>query len=160
MSFSYNVPTDDDAGRRDAIRFLLGDTNPQAPYLQDEEIDYVISKWWDKYKVVEMLAAVLADQIAARYASEASYSADGVSVSLGPVGDQFRTLGASLREQYRALLVGGSPDVGGVSPYEERSGNIRNFSFGTGMHDDLAAGPQDYGDRGSDFFPVEYYPGT
>lgn len=157
MTFSYTSPG---ASSKDEVRFLLGDTTEAAHLLEDEEITWAITKWVPVYNSSEMVAAALADTIAARYAQEASYSADGVSVSLGPVGDQFRALAASLRQQHKSLLVGGSPDVGGVSPYEERDADIRNFSFGTGMHDDLAAGPQDYGDRGAPYYPVEEYPGA
>jgi len=159
VTFSYD-PSELGTDPVDTVRFLLADTKDTGHYLEDEEIQFAYDRWFPKYGTYEFVASALADTIAARYAPEASYSADGVSVSLGPVGDQFRVLAASLREQHKSLLVGGLPDVGGVSPYEERSPEIRNFSFGTGMHDDLAAGQQDYGDRGAIYFPAEEYPGA
>lgn len=159
MTFTYE-PSELGSDPVDTVRFLLADTNTANHYLEDEEISWTISRWYPLYGTYEYVASVLADTIAARYAPEASYSADGVSVSLGPVGDQFRALAASLREQHKSLLVGGSPDVGGVSPYEERDPAIKNFNFGTGMHDDLAAGQQDYGDRGPGWYPVEDFPGA
>ena len=72
------------------------------------------------------------------------------------VGDVYWVLGKlrSLREQHKSSLVGGFPDVGGVSPYEGTHPEIKPFAFGTGMHDDKSAGRQDYG---SQDFP-EYYP--
>ena len=82
---------------------------------------------------------------AARYAREASYSADGVSVSLGPVGDQYRALAASLRAQDDALHVWGFPDVGGIAPDEQLEPGTKPFAFGKGLHDNLEAGPQEYG---------------
>ena len=41
MSFSYSG--DPSASLLDAARFLIGDTNPDAPIMQDEEIQYVIN---------------------------------------------------------------------------------------------------------------------
>lgn len=157
MAFTYTFPGDTD---KDTVRFLLGDVIEASHQLEDEDIFWAVEQWYDVYGTLEYVASTLADTIAARYAAEASYSADGVSVSLGPVGDQFRALAASLRQQHKNLLVGGSPDVGGVSPYEQRDHNIKNFAFGTGMHDDIAAGQQDYGDRGTPVYPAEDYPGA
>lgn len=157
MSFTYASPESSD---KDALRFLIGDTDEEGHFTEDEEIEWILSRWMPIMGTLEYCAAIVADTIAARYAQEASYSADGVSVSLGPVGEQFRKLAATLRSQHRMLLVGGSPDAGGISPYEQRDFEIRNFSFGTGMHDDLSAGAQDYGDQGLPFYPVENYPGV
>lgn len=150
-NFTYDAP---DVNDKDAIRFLLQDTNSQEWLLADEEIYYTINKWYDVYGSLEWVAAILADNLAARYAREASYSADGVSINLAQVAQQFRDLAASLREQHKSLLVGGSPDVGGVSPYEGQPHDVAPFAFGTGMHDDRSAGRQDYGNQD---FPV-YYP--
>ena len=156
MVFSYVGPATSD---KDAVRFMIGDVVDAGHYVEDAEIDWVLARWVPIWHTLEFSASIVADTIAARYAPEASYSADGVSVSLGPVGDQFRALAESLRAQHRMLLVGGTPDAGGISPYEQRAFDIKNFSFGTGMHDDLAAGEQDYGDRGAPYYPAENYPG-
>lgn len=148
---------------KDVVRFLIQDTDPEGTgewFTQDEEIEYMISAWYEKYGTLEFVAAVMADTVAARYVREVSYSADGVSINMGPVAQQFRDLALSLREQHKSSLVGGLPDVGGVSPYEGRSPLVKPFAFGTGMHDDPAAGQQDYG--GSDFpeFIPEENPGV
>lgn len=145
MTFTYSTA---DLGTNPVheVRFLLSDTVEEDHLLEDEEIAYAVTKWRDLKGSTEYVAAVLADAIAARYASEASYNADGVSVSLGPVGDQYRALAMALREQHKSLLVGGVPDVGGITPYQQRDPSIKNFAFGTGMHDDPSAGSQDHGD--------------
>jgi hypothetical protein len=155
VTFSYIDP---ETREQDAVRFLLGDTDSNEPLLSDEEISYALNKWMTIHGTVEYTASVLALNIAARYAREASVSADGVSVQLGQVANQFRDLAASLREQHKNLLVGGVPDVGGVSPYEQLDPDTKNFAFGTGMHDDIEAGNQDQGSR-QIFWPPEYYPG-
>lgn len=156
MTWEYAAPGTSD---KDTVRFLIQDTDQTDQIVQDEEIQYVIDTWKDVHGTLEYVAAVLADTIAARYAREASYSADGVSVSLGQVAQQYRELAIALRAQHNSLLVGGSPDVGGISPYEGLYPGIRNFAFGTGMHDDLEAGPQDYGSRDDVYFIQENSPG-
>lgn len=150
-NYTYDAP---DVNDKDTVRFLLQDTNSQEWLLADEEIYYALERWLPLYDSVEYVASVLADNLAARYAREASYSADGVSINLAQVAQQFRDLALSLREQHRSLLVGGSPDAGGISPYEVQPHDVKPFAFGTGMHDDKAAGRQDYGNQD---FP-EYYP--
>ena len=157
MTFSYGDPA---LEQKDAIRLQSQDGNSSEPILQDEEINYVLSRWLPVYNTLEGVASVVANNIAARYAREATYSADGVSISLGQVAQQFRELAASLREQHKNLLVGGFPDVGGISPYEQPDPTIAPFSFGTGMHDDLEAGPQDYGSRYPLWYAAEYQPGV
>lgn len=130
---------------KDAVRFLLQDTDMGEPLVTDEEIAYAISRWFPIYGTLEYVASTVADVIASRYAREASYSADGVSISLGPVAQQYRDLAASLRQQHKNLFVGGLPDVGGISPDEQLTPGVANFSFGTQMHDYDEAGPQDFG---------------
>lgn len=150
-SYSYDGP---DVSAKDTVRFLLQDTVSSDWLLSDEEISYALNRWMPVHGTYEFVAAVLADNLAARYAREASYSADGVSINLAQVAQQFRDLSANLREQHRDSLVGAGPDVGGVSPYEGLPHDVKPFAFGTGMHDDKAAGRQDYG---SQDFPT-YYP--
>ena len=145
MTYSYTVPGATDV---DTLRFLIQDTDPMHAgewQLTDEEIQYAYDTWFPLYNSDEYVAAVLADTIAARYAREASYSADGVSISLGPVGDQYRALASSLRETYKAKLVGGFPDVGGMAPDEQLEPGTKPFSFGKGIHDYVEAGPQEFG---------------
>ena len=160
MTMTYTDPGSND---KDAIRFLLQDTNPTEFFLSDEEITYATTKLMPLYGSVEYVAAALAETIAAKYAREATYSADGVSIGLGQVAGQFRELAVSLRAQHKGLLVGGVPDVGGVSLYEELPYDIKPFNFGTGMHDDLAAGNQEYGGRGwnaQGYYVAEEMPGV
>jgi hypothetical protein len=145
MTTTYTVPGDTD---KDTLRFLIQDTDPHDAdewQLQDEEIQWAYDTWFPLYNNLYFVAATLADTIAARYAREASYSADGVSISLGPVGDQYRALAASLREQYKSSLVGGGLDVGGMAPNEQLLPDTKPFSFGKGLHDNIEAGPQEYG---------------
>ena len=161
MTFSYVGPGVTD---KDTVRFLLQDTNEAEAMVTDEEIQYAIGTWMPLYNTLPYVASTIADTVAARYAREASYSADGVSVSLGPVGDQYRMLAASLREQHRALLVGGFPDVGGITPGEQTADDIAAFSFGKGQHDNIEAGQQEWGGKTpspeNPYYIAEYMPGV
>jgi hypothetical protein len=152
-TYTYELPGVTD---KDTIRFLLQDTDPHGAdewLISDEEIQWSYETWYPVYNSHYYVAATLADTIAARYAKEATYSADGVSVSLGPVGDQFRALAASLRSQDKSLHVGGMPDVGGMAPGEAMEPGTKPFSFGKGIHDDIEVGRQDYGG----IYPPEPY---
>ena len=144
-TYTYDAPGVSD---KDTVRFLLQDTDPHGAgewQVTDEEIQWAYETWYPIHQSHNYVAATLADTIAARYAREASYSADGVSVSLGPVGDQYRALAASLREQDKSLHVGGYPDAGGIAPDEQLEPGTKPFSFGKGIHDNIEAGPQEYG---------------
>lgn len=154
MTATYVNPA---ASDKDAVRFLIGDTNPDNSLISDEEIGWLVTKWIPIQGTIEYVAAAAADSIAAKYAREASFSADGVSVSLANLGQQFRDLAISLRSQHKSLLVGGIPDVGGITPNEEQDPAIKPFDFGTEMHDNPQAGSQQFGSRN---FPIEYNPGV
>jgi hypothetical protein len=146
-TYTYDVPG---ASEVDTQRFLIQDTGPGAHQsgdwmISNEEIQWAYDTWYPLYHSEYYVASILADTIAARFANEASYSADGVSVNLGPVGDQYRALAEKLREQYKAANVGTLVDAGGISPNEPLEPDTKPFAFGKGMHDNLEAGAQDYG---------------
>lgn len=68
MSFSYSG--DPSASLLDAARFLIGDTNPDAPIMQDEEIQYIIDTHGDgkltntvKYQLFNRTATLFARDI-------------------------------------------------------------------------------------------------
>lgn len=160
MSFSYADPTTSD---RDEVRFLLGDTADVNHLIEDEEIGYLLAKWKPLFDSNEYVASVAADTLSAKFAREANYSADGVSISLANLGQQFRDLAANLRERYMNSLVGGQPDAGGISPYEGPDPDVVDKDFGTGMHDNPEAGRQNYGSTASfyqGFYDPYNMPGT
>src|SRR3954465_5880659 len=103
----------------DEIRFLIGDTDPDDELLQDEEIQYLYNTWYTIYGTVFYVASIACETIAASYAREASHSADGVSVQLGEIQAKFTKQAETLREQHASLLIGGIPDVGGVTADEQ-----------------------------------------
>lgn len=156
MGWEYSGPS---TSSKDAVRFLIGDTDVDDQLLSDEEITYLVNTWLPIHGTIFYVASMACETIAAKMAREITYSADGVSVSLSELQAKFEASSVTLRQQHRELLVGGAPDVGGISAYEEQDNGIAPFIFGTGMSDNREAGRQDYGNRqGHDFYP-ENYPG-
>lgn len=139
---------DPGASDLDQVRFLLGDIDcaGDAALFSDAEIQWAVNTWGPLYGSNILTAAQLAENAAAQYAQSASYSADGVSISLGPVGDQLRTLAASLKNQYAmSSQAGVIIEAGGINVGEGKIGGTKNFMFGIGMDDDPEAGQQDFG---------------
>lgn len=150
---------DPSASDLDAVRFLLGDTDCSGDnaLFSDSEIEWAINTWGPLYGSNFLTAAVLAENAAAAYAQQASYSADGVSVTFGPIGDSLRALGAALRAQYAmASQAGVAVEAGGMTAGEGKLGGIKNFAFGIGMDDDYSAGQQDFGGDSPRDYPSYY----
>lgn len=143
--FSY---TDPSASTKDAIRFLIGDTDSTEAFLQDEEIAFLVSKWERKSGGSPyLIAAYACEAIASKLAREVSVSADGQSLSLDGLMDKYQRLAGQLRQQHKDLFVGDSGIyIGGLDPHEQPDPSVRPLAFGTGMHDNYEAGNQDYGD--------------
>jgi hypothetical protein len=156
MTFSYSNPQHSEL---DAVRYLIGDTDSNGPLVTDEEIEYAISKWMPLYGTLEWVASTVLETLAGRYAREASFSADGVSVSLSNLQQQFAAQAEKLRNQHKNSFVGALVDVGGVSPYEGLEPGNKPFAFGTGMHDNVSAGFQDSAGEDPIYYVPEEHPG-
>lgn len=157
MSWTYVSPAN---SPKDEVRFLIGDTDTADQLLQDEEIQFLLDTWLTVHGTTFYVAAIACETIAAKLAREISYSADGVSVSLSELQQKFLAQAERLRAQHRELLVGGSPDVGGISLYEEPNADVAPLIFGTGMGDNHEAGRQDYGQRQFYGYIAEENPGA
>lgn len=145
MAFTYTG--DPSASDRDAVRLLVGDTDPTEPLLTDGEIDWVIEVWKAKGHPY-FYASVCAEIIAARFARETTISSDGQTVSMSELQEKYYRLANTLFSQYQQLLASGvGIHAGGMSAGEQRDGDVLPLAFGTQMHDNHRAGWQDYGDR-------------
>ena len=140
----------------DAIRFLVGDTNSDDELLSDSEIEWLLDQWLTRYDSVTYVAAVAAETIAGKFAREVTVSADGVSVGSSELQSKFEQLATSLRDQYKAEIVAGAPDAGGVLWGETYDTTIKPLSFSKGMHDNREAGMQDYGGTHVSEIPPEW----
>jgi hypothetical protein len=145
MSFNYSG--NPAASDRDAMRFHLGDTNPSAPLLQDEEIDYLLDLHLGEMDLL-WVASLAAEDIAGRFAREVSVSGDGASIDLASLQTKFEQLASSLRQRSRdvGMGIGGNEAWGGgVDLYEAHDPSVKPFVFSVGIHDNPAAGQQSYG---------------
>lgn len=147
---TYTYSGDPGASDLDQVRFLLGDTDVSGgattALFSDQEIAWGVNSWGPLYGSDIMVAAQLAENAAAAFAQQASYSADGVSVTFGPIGDSLRALAASLKNQYAmASQVGVLPEAGGMTVGEGMVPGTKSFMFGIGMDDSPEAGQQDFG---------------
>lgn len=150
MTFTY--AGDPKASDLAEVRFLVSDTDPSRPLLSDAEVTYVIDKWTPLYGSNSLNAAVCAEIIAGKFASEVSVSADGVSVSMSEAQQKYNLLAESLRDQYKQEQAMASPLFDGVLFDLTWDATIKPLVFGTGFMDNYLAGRQDYGD----YAPSEY----
>lgn len=143
MTFTYGG--DPSNSRLEAIRFYSQDVIAENPFLTDEEIAFVVTQWADQSDNPIFLAAACCETIAARFAREVSYSADGVSVGVQALQDKYEQLATSLRDTFKAIDTGTGPDVGGIMVGEVYDSSIKPLVWAKGMHDNTAAGQQDFG---------------
>ena len=102
MAFTYVDPT---SGTRDAIRFLVQDTDSTDAHFQDAEINYLYSVWGNIYDA----AIAAAEIISGQYAHKTNYSRSvgdlSISESYGASAAEFRALADRLRSQRDRLYV-------------------------------------------------------
>lgn len=153
MSFTYSG--NPASSSRDAVRFYCQDIDIDDPLLSDEEVDFIIAQWTHVTDHPMYLAAVACETIASKFTREISYSADGISVGSSELQTKFNQLASDLREQYKASVIGSGPDISGILVNSELDSDIKPLTYAKGMHDNIAAGRQDYGGEN---WPGETYP--
>lgn len=100
MSFSYSG--DPSASELDAARFLIGDTDPNAPIMQDQEIQYIINTHGNG-SMTNTVKFQLFDRAATLFARD-------IKRSLGPQSEDPTSRLDFFREQsryYRGLVAAG-----------------------------------------------------
>lgn len=113
MSWSYSDPG---ANSKDAVRFLVGDTDQDDGLVDDEEINYLLGEFGDVYET----AGSVAETLAAKFAREVTHSGDGLSYSGDQLFKHYSDLSSRLRKlAARRRRSGAGPYVGGIS-YRER----------------------------------------
>ena len=158
MPPTYTYSGDPSASDLDEVRFLLGDTDVSGgattALFSDQEITWGINTWGPLFGSNLLTAAQLAENATAAYAQESSYSADGVSVSLGPIGDSLRALALTLKNQYAmSCQAGVLIEAGGMTEGEGMIPGTKPFAFGVGMDDAPDATRQDFGGDGPRDWP-------
>lgn len=141
MAWTYVGPADSE---KDAVRFLLGDTDSDDQLIQDEEIIFLLEERQDRYHA----AADAAEQIAGRFSREVNQSADGLSWSGSSLQQQFFDLAEKLRKMgRRARRSGFAPYAGGLSKREremdDADQDLYKGHFRSHMHDNDRGREQD-----------------
>ena len=152
MAFSYSA--DPTTSIRDEVRFLVSDTDPAAPLLQDAELDYVIDKWFVLYLSAVYCASIAAGTIARKFARTVNISSGSTSGQVGELQQRYTEMSKQLMLEY--LEEG---DVGGLVNLENilmgttYDPTIEPLEFGMRLDDNPRAGEQNFGglERGRDF---------
>lgn len=153
MSFSYSG--DPATSTKDAIRFLVGDTDSTEWFITNEEIEWLVVQWENKNSVY-WTASMVAEAIAAKFSREVTTNSDSQTVNTSELQQKYLDLAVRLRAQHQTLLSGGSVDVGGINAGEQPDPTVLPLAFGTGMHDFAEAGQQDQGDRSWTYYPEQW----
>lgn len=150
MSWSYsgNPATSD----LDAVRFYISDTDAELPLLQNEDIEFLLTRWMPIYKSVLLTSAVACEIIAGKFARQVTVNADGVSVGISELQIKYNQLAESLRDQYKMEQTG-TPLLPGVLYDPVWDPTIKPTRFGIGFTDNYMAGRQDYGDYDPSGYP-------
>lgn len=134
MTWTYSNPT---ASDKDAVRFLVGDTDTSDQLVTDEEIAFFVDEFPSS---VYHAAAEVAETIAAQFAREVSHSGDGLNYSAEQLQTNYAELATRLRKQAkRRFRSGAGPYVGGISWRERETADndddLITTSFRSHMHD-------------------------
>lgn len=134
MIWSYDSPT---ASDKDAVRFLVGDTERDDPLVSDEEIEFTLEEFPGS---VYTAAAEVAESIAAKFSREVSHSGDGLSYQAEQLQQNYAALAERLRAKAkRHRRSGMGPYVGGISRRERELADTDldkvPSSFRSEMHD-------------------------
>jgi hypothetical protein len=111
MSWSYETP---DYSNKDAVRFLVGDTNPDQKLLENEEINWLLAQNTSVY----VAASEAAKAIAALYGREVDKQVGDLRISASQRQKQYLDLAKQLRSRAAQSV---SPYAGGISRSDKQS---------------------------------------
>lgn len=109
---------------RDAVRFFTGDVDRESAFLDDDEIDFALTDTPNP----RMAAAVLLDELAARFSRKGDVTVGQVSKSFGDVADKLRQRARDLREEASrrtALPFFGGLTISGKNNLDERTDDVQ-----------------------------------
>lgn len=118
MSWTYGG--DPSASKTDEVRFLIGDTNPKKPILQDEEIAYLLELEGSALKA----ASKAAESAAAKFACLVDQAAGKVRASLSQKFKHYTDLSKKLRNDAARKTV--CPFAGGISESQKETAERDN----------------------------------
>lgn len=130
---------------KDEVRFWTQDVKADRPMLSDEEVFYLLEKWYEKTGSVIYVSAVACEVIASKMTPEVNVNADGVSVSVGDLQQRYITLAQRLRDTADAEMsdeVSFDMEVMYGTALDEA---LEPLVFGIGFMDNYEVGRADYG---------------
>lgn len=112
--WSYSSPS---SGLKDQVRFLVGDTRSSDPYLQDEEITYLLGR---SENDPDLAAIAACEAIMSRLARSRDETVGAVSIAFSQTLAGYAAMLARLKMQ---LVLGGgiAPYAGGISKQDKHS---------------------------------------
>jgi len=139
MAWSYSG--DPNSSKRDAVRFVIGDTDTNDQLISDEEVDYLVTL----HGTLNRSASEAARAIAAKFARNMSRSIGGLSADFAAKYRQYMELADKLATSEEAFPV--SPFVSGWSRSEKAAREAdtdRESTFSRkGVHDNERVYPAD-----------------
>ena len=151
--FRFTYGNDPSASPVDAVRFLVGDTNPMRPLLDDREVAWAIAKEPNE----NLAAALLADSLFGKFASQADITVGPVSKSYSKVAELFKSKADQLRGEACKFAVASFPATR-VSTKLPLAQNIdlTSPSFAVGQSDNPFALQINEGMDGARFYGFNY----
>ena len=142
----------------DAVRFLLQDVEPQEPFFDNEELQYLLDTYLERWASTTAVAAYAAEILSNRFAREIAVSGDGVTIDTASLQQRFADVATNLREQYKAeaLTEPFIEDFSGVLAHGFDD-SLAPLNFGLGMHDSIDAGDQYEGRPRRTYSDLELY---
>jgi len=139
IKFSYSG--DPSSSNRDAVRFLVGDTDKCEPQLDDREIDFLLIQDGNPISA----AACAADALAAKYARQVDNDSGSNSDSASQRSTAYLALAAELRRKLGRRAV--APFCGGISVADKQTRENDSDrvapSFTRDMNDNPSSGVTD-----------------
>ena len=97
IDFNYQLPISTD---RDRVRFLIGDTNPARPLLDDAEVAHALVLSTNN---ILRAAAYACDAIAAKLTRESGISVQGISLTRSLSAEGYKKLATEYRARSKAF---------------------------------------------------------
>lgn len=97
MTWTYSC--DPAASDKDAVRWKVGDTDPDDPIVQDEEIQYELTKFAGDPRLIIKAAINVAKGIAAKFAKQSTYRIGQVSETLSRKAEAYERLVVELTDE-------------------------------------------------------------
>ena len=116
MSWSYSG--DPSTSDKDAVRYLIGDTDEDNPLVNDEEIEYILSIEGNVIRA----GAMVAESIAGKFSRRADRTIGDYSEKFSQIHQQYLSLAEKLRRQakfkssFKAI-----PFAGGISKSDKKT---------------------------------------